>query len=62
MYELKENQHNFDIFEKTSNFTLTTNLDKSSTLKILQLLNNGSGFGGFTPEFFTKQFSVVYTI
>lgn len=52
-YRVNENKNIFEIVEKGSELVVTTRKDKNEAVKLCRSLNLGSGFDGFTPQFFT---------
>ena len=60
-YAVKSNEGSFDIIEKPTNVTIVLNADERKAKDICRKLNLGSGFNGWTPEFFSMKYNTTYT-
>jgi len=53
-YEIRKNENTFEIVEKATNFIIVSYNRKYKSHDLLNKLNSGGGFDGWTPNFFIK--------
>ena len=54
MYYASEMENSFDIIEKETNVKIVLQTSKNRAHELCKKLNRGSGFKGFTPDFFAS--------
>ena len=53
-YTIQKNDNKFNIMEQNNDRVIESYEHYKDAKRIKHLLNNGSGFNGFTPTFFTE--------
>lgn len=61
MYHINEVDGKFHIVEKSTGYTVATKVDRQEASKVRKSLSMGHGFAGFTPEFFTLEYSLSFS-
>lgn len=58
-YAVKENTNQYDVYENTSNVLIELKTNEMHARELCRKLNLGSGFNGWTPQFFAERYEVV---
>lgn len=53
-YKVQQTEEGFDILERKTDVTINLKTNESRARDLCRKLNLGSGFNGFTPDFFAN--------
>lgn len=56
-YRVSKKKDKFNVVEKDTDLIVATRDTREEAKTLVRSLNLGGGFNGFTPEFFTQDFS-----